>query len=284
MDNKIVIGSAQFGTRYSLNSKQVLKSTECKKILTECKVNKINFLDTAFDYTEAYKILKKIGCEDFNVITKLPKMNFISNHYHENKIYKTLNDFKIKHFYAILFHNEKFIFTKEGEKIFNFLKYLKKNKIVKKIGVSVYNYPILKKIIKYFDIDIIQCPINVFDREFIEKNNVEILKKKNIEIHARSIFLQGLLLLKSKQIPRKFKKYNKYFSEWDNYLKENNISNYFNCINFIKKQSKIDKVILGVDSVNHLNEFIKNWRQKIVLNNDFNLKINDKKLLKPYLW
>ena len=53
MDNKIIIGSAQFGTKYSLNNKKVLKSDECEKIFRKCKINKIKFLDTAFDYLEA---------------------------------------------------------------------------------------------------------------------------------------------------------------------------------------------------------------------------------------
>tara|TARA_B100000900_G_scaffold411973_1_gene432774 strand:- start:34567 stop:35421 length:855 start_codon:yes stop_codon:yes gene_type:complete len=284
MDNKIIIGSAQFGTKYSLNNKKVLKSDECEKIFRKCKINKIKFLDTAFDYFEANKILKKLGCKDFNVITKIPKMNFKSTSYHENKIFNLLNDYNIKQFYAILLHDEKFIFTKDGEKMFNFLKYLKKNNVTKKIGVSVYNFSVLKNIVKNFDIDIVQCPINVFDREFIEKSNINDLKKKKIEIHARSIFLQGLLLLKSKQIPRKFKKYDRYFVEWENYLKKNKISNYLNCINFIKKQLQIDKVIVGVDNVNHLDEFIKNWKKKVFFNDDFNLEIKDKNLLKPYLW
>ena len=49
--------------------------------------------------------------------------------------------------------------------------------------------------------DVIQLPINVLNQEFFQKEFFVELKKKKIEIHARSIFLQGLLIENTKNFP-----------------------------------------------------------------------------------
>ena len=70
----------------------------------------------------------------------------------------------------------------------------KKNKVIKKIGISVYNKNELNEILKVFTPEIIQFPLNVFNQSFNDKKYLQSLKHKGIELHARSIFLQGLLL------------------------------------------------------------------------------------------
>ena len=84
------------------------------------------------------------------------------------------------------------------------MNFLKKKKIIRKIGVSVYNTNELDKILDKYKIDMVQLPLNLFNRTFLYKNYLKKLKKKNIEIHLRSIFLQGILLQDYKKIPKYF--------------------------------------------------------------------------------
>ena len=93
--------------------------------------------------------------------------------------------------YAVLFHDEKQLLSKNGNEIFKFLKYLKNKGIINKIGVSFYTPEILLKTLSNFNIDLIQIPINYINRDFINQKILKKIKKKNIEVHARSIFLQG---------------------------------------------------------------------------------------------
>ena len=99
--------------------------------------------------------------------------------------------------------------TKKGTKIFETLKEAKK-KIIKKYGYSIYSFSNLKKICNKVKPDIIQCPYNILDRRLTEKNNLNFLKKNSIEVHVRSVFLQGLLLM-SKKHTYVFQKMGKYF-------------------------------------------------------------------------
>lgn len=287
MNNKIILGTAQFGSKYGLNSKKTVKLIDCKKIINFALKNNINYIDTAMNYNESYKILSKIGCKKFKVITKIGNFDSSSslNILKLNKkIKKNLQDFKIKNFEAVLFHQENFLLSKTGEKVFKFLLELKKNKIINKIGVSIYNFPILKKIINYYDIDVVQCPVNVFDNDFISHEAINLFKKNNkIEVHARSIFLQGLLLLKTVDIPDKFYRYRRYFNLWNSFLFKNNISNLKYCLNFVKKNKFINRIIVGVQDEAQLDMIIKNYKIKSYLKK-IKFDIQDKKLLKPYLW
>ena len=99
-----------------------------------------------------------------------------------------------------MFHNEKiYSYQKIKLKLKKYLNWTKKT-FYKKIGVSVYSVDYLKKIIlSGIKINVVQIPINIFNQTFDNKLLSDI-KKRNIEIHARSIFLQGLTLKNSKNI------------------------------------------------------------------------------------
>ena len=107
--------------------------------------------------------------------------------------------------------------------VFNYLKKYKKKGKIKKIGVSVYTVQELKNILNIFKPDIIQFPLNVFDQSFIEENFLKILKKKKIELHARSIFLQGTLLRKSINSSLITKTWKNNFKNWNIFLRNNKL-------------------------------------------------------------
>ena len=97
--------------------------------------------------------------------------------------------------------------SKHGSKIFKNLKHFKKKKYFNKIGISIYDTRVLNFIVSNYDLDIVQCPYNILDKRILITGWFDKLKKLGIEVHARSIFLQGLLVDKSL-----IKK--KYFRKW----------------------------------------------------------------------
>ena len=89
------------------------------------------------------------------------------------------------------------------------------------------------------------------------------LKHKGIEIHARSIFLQGLLLLPKDKLPKKFLRYKKLFKDWYNWLDtHHDINSKEACISYIKSLSEIDKIIIGFNNVSEIKEIIKIYKSK----------------------
>ena len=93
-----------------------------------------------------------------------------------------------------MIHDHKNLINKNGKILIKVLTNLKKRKIVKKIGVSLYSPSDLDKIWKFWKPDIIQIPFNVLDQRILRNGWINKLKKNNIKLFIRSCFLQGILI------------------------------------------------------------------------------------------
>jgi len=264
---RISLGTAQFGLNYGISNKSgIVNNKEIKKILNYSKKNNINFIDTASSYGKCHENLGKNDINKFKIVTKLPKVPYFKDsykidHWIKNNFEKILKKLKVKKVYGLLLHQPSQILSDSGPAIYSSLLDLKKNKKINKIGISVYSPSELKKILKLYNFEIINIPLSIANQEFIENNYLKKLKKKKIEIHVRSIFLQGLLLMKINEIPNKFKK-NAFLNKWNNFIIKNNISSVEACILFVKKFKEINKIIVGIESLNQLRQIIRYYNKK----------------------
>ena len=169
-----------------------------------------------------------------------------------------------------MFHDTRILFSKNGKKIFENLLKLKKDNLFKKIGVSIYDFKQIKFLTQNYKINIVQCPFNIIDQRLLEGRWFQYLKKKRIEIHVRSVFLQGVLL-KNKYNSRKYFKEISYLIEnWRLFLKKNKISPIEGALSYIF-QKNIKNVIIGVENTKELknileSRYIKNFIYKFEKN------------------
>lgn len=287
--SKISLGTVQFGIKYGLNpNKKMVNEEEVNKILNYAKLEKIDLLDTAPSYGISEKILGKLDISNFKVVTKT--RHFDNNEINENDLklinidfQNSLKNLKTNNIYAILIHNSNDLLKVGSEKLYEYLLILKKEKKVNKIGVSVYDPIQLKSIINNFDIDIVQLPLNIIDRRMIEDDILSILRKKKIEIHARSIFLQGLLLMDNNEIPKKFNEWRNLWKIWHQWLYENELTALQATIRFVNSIPEVSRVIVGVESEFQLKEIMiasKGLLPKL----PNGLFSNDLNLLNPTNW
>ena len=139
------------------------------------------------------------------------------------------------------------------------------------------------KFIGKLNIDVLECPYNVFDRRIEDKKFIHLLKKNNVKIFVRSIFLQGILLEQNFQKYKFLKKWFKNFEKYNSLLKEKNISNLEACIGFVKSKRFIPSSIIGINDIVQFTEIFEVLKKKMNYNFD-EFKINDTKLLNPYNW
>ena len=281
--NSIVLGCARFSGVYGINSKKNIKLNSIKKILTNNK--KIRHIDTAINYKNANKKLKKINLKKYKVSSKIPFYN-LSKPLVEEKIYKDISshksNLKINNFEILYLHAPKMILSKKRDKIIKILKKLKSEKITKKIGLSVYTPSELNSLLKIFTPDVVQVPLNIFDRRFLEKKLINKLKKIRIEIYFRSIFLQGILLKNFNDLPEYFKKWKKIFKKWEDWLKVKKLSRVEGSLSVLNLVSCKSNLIIGVESNTQSNEIIKSINSKHMP--PFNLRYNKENLINPSKW
>ena len=257
---KLGIGTLQFGLNYGIANKDgKLKNLEINKIKNISKAHNINIVDTANVYGNSEKRLGDLGFSDFKLVSKLPvtqppidRVNWVLKN-----VRKSLKKLNVTKLYGMHIHNTKYLLDKKGYKIYNGLVKAKKDGLINKIGVSVYTIQELKKIILRFKIDLVLLPFNIFDQRLIKSNILQELKDRNIEIHTRTTFLQGLLLLEGSKIPSKFEKYKKYFDNWNKIQKKIKIPKFEICLKYALSNKYIDKVIVGIDNSKQFNLLIK---------------------------
>lgn len=258
--NKIALGTAQFGMKYGIsNFSKELSNYEIKKILKLSEQKNIDLLDTAMGYGFSEE---KIGLNDknnFKIITKLPSLNHEIKDVKEwikQKVNQSLKNLKRQKIYGLLFHDPSMLLRKDGEQIYQIVSNLKEEGIIEKIGISIYSPNILDNLIPKYKIDIVQAPFNLLDRRLLNSGWMKELDNQNIEIHARSIFLQGLLLIPPKEIPKNFKKWINLFENLERWTNENKLKLIEACLLFVSSFDKFKKIIIGVDNFEQLKEIL----------------------------
>lgn len=284
---KLALGTAQFGLDYGVsNLKGQVSLPEIDAILTYAKNSNILTLDTASAYgnSEANLGRVNVGLEQFEIVTKtLPG---VAADRLESAFLTSLQHLRVNRVYALLIHHASDLLSHEGNKLWLALKALQAKSCIKKIGVSVYNAEEIEAILEKYDIEIIQIPINPFDQRLIEKKLLEKLKNKNIEIHARSLFLQGVLLMELERLPAYFTPYQELFKRFHAILNQYELSPLEGLLSFAYSIYQIDRAVVGVTSLKELEE-IKLAYEKVKEFKciDFKtLSMKDEKLINPSLW
>ena len=280
LKSRLVIGSANFTKKYGADSIKI-NHKEKKKILNLAQKNGIYKIDTAKSYLVDKNIFKNID-KKFRFFTKvIPDSRWISLEYCQKQLedhFKIFNNHKVE---TLLFHDIKPLLIKNGSEIFKNLELLKKKKYFQKIGLSIYNTNYLDKIVSNYNFDVIQCPYNILDKRILTTGWFEKLKGLGIEIHIRSIFLQGLLVNKNVYNKNYFKNWKNFFFEWFKNLENNNITPIDYCLSDLLNYD-FDKIIIGINNSKNLKEII-NFKT-IDKNKMINFKISDTKLIDPRNW
>ena len=286
--SKLALGTVQFGTDYGINSGIKVDPNEVTNIINCARNNDISLLDTAQLYGSSEKVLGDINTQDFDIVTKSRGFDQEAITEKEavfviNDLHKSLKLLKQKSLYAFLVHHGEDLLKPGGEMIFNQLQTLKKQGLVNKIGISAYIDNQLIEIIDRFDIDIIQLPMNILDSRLINNGLLNKIYSKGIEIHTRSVFLQGLLLMDLDKRPKYFERWSSLWKFWNEWLADNKLSPLEASIRYMISKPEISRVLVGVDNKDQL--------QSIINAVDGNLppipkelSTNDPDLLNPGNW
>lgn len=263
--NKLVLGTAQLGLNYGIANKTGKPvESEAFKIMKFAVENGISYLDTAHSYGDSeitigkflnsYKAYKN----KLNIITKMPplKRKKVNEEIINNYFLESLRRLGQESIYCYMIHDFSDIENNCDEIGKVFLK-LKENNYIKKIGVSIYDQFQLEFLFKYFDFDLIQLPISIFDQRFITDKFLQGLKRKNIEIHARSIFLQGLLFFEENNLPPKMNKFKDFISRLNEISIKYNLSKEGIALLFVDTINEIDKIVIGVEKISQLQRNVK---------------------------
>jgi aryl-alcohol dehydrogenase-like predicted oxidoreductase len=290
---KLSLGTAQFGLSYGVSNVYGKTSkNNVKKILKYAHKAGVRVLDTAPAYGNSEIVTGELintASDHWDIVTKTPY--FEDNVISSQQINELFDSFKLsqnklgkKNIYGLLVHNCDNLFLPGGDGLLEAMIKLKDEGFIKKIGVSLYNSEQIDRVLDNYSIDLVQLPVSILDQRLLSGHQLKKLKKYGVEIHARSIFLQGLLLMSVRNIPTYLEGIQTALNAFHTEAKKQNISALQLAFGFVQSISEVDKIIVGVNTLNQLHEIIGALPIRVNTTELSNLSIDDPLLLNPSNW
>ena len=267
---KIILGGAQIGMKYGVSNVSAFSRENSYDLLQNALKTGINTIDIASNYGASHEIIREFGVDHFMIHSKLPSIKGYNNS-HRNidveyrilfELEKLLKELNTDSIHTLYFHSEDDIEIANDPKIYDLLKSLKKEGVIKSFGASIYSKNNLNDVF-----DTVQIPLN-----YIQGNDMLNIYKPLKTVICRSIFLQGVLL-GTGNLEKDF--INKHgLSNWHNFLDSKGINPLQLCLAYAKMNCS--SIVLGFDNSEQLLETME------LINN-----VNDKALrdiLEEEMW
>ena len=290
---RLGLGTAQFGSAYGIsNAGGQVSECEVAALLELAQAESVFVLDTAATYGESEAALGRQlrPNHTFRIVTKTvpiaaPCIRNADVQSVADAFERSLERLKTDRVDALLIHHASELTRPGGEVLTAWLRDIRRNGLAAKIGVSCYSVAELAAASKVLVADIVQLPCSVLDRRFLESGQCAALKAAGAEVHARSVFLQGLMLMPPERLPDRFAPFRSCFERLDRYAADHGMTRIELALGFISRQAAIDIAVIGVTSTQELRDVVAAARAAETATADYEgLECADEWLLNPGLW
>jgi aryl-alcohol dehydrogenase-like predicted oxidoreductase len=156
----------------------------------------------------------------------------------------------------LLLHHSAQLLGPQGRALDYALTAIKEEGLVEKVGVSIYSPDELDLLGPHFKFDLVQAPFNVLDRRLATSGWLTRLSQAGTEVHLRSIFLQGLLLMEASSRPATFNRWRTLWDSWHGWLAHQHVTPLQACVSLALAQPAVSRIVVGVDSVVQLQQIL----------------------------
>ncbi len=289
---KLGLGSVQFGSDYGIaNPGGCTPLPEVKRILKAAALGGIEIIDTAPSYVKAedalgaaferghsFRLVTKTPAYDGRAITAQDAVSL------DRTFRQSLARLGADRVYGLLVHHSDDLLAADGERLFAALTEIRARGLVQKIGVSVYGAKDIDAILRRFSIDVVQAPVSVLDQRLIASGHLKALKQSGVEVHARSLFLQGALLMRPDMLPEHLAGLRSTLERFNLFVTRYGGVAVHAALTFAASVQEIDVAILGVNNVHQLEEACR-WRQVGIPPAELlDFALCDDELLDPRRW
>jgi aryl-alcohol dehydrogenase-like predicted oxidoreductase len=262
---RIGLGTVQFGMNYGVSNRSSRPGeSEVAAILARAVARGVGYIDTAPAYGDAEAMLGRLLPEGhgLRIVTKTPPVadEIIERRHGLEWLHAfegSLDRLRVDSLNGLLVHQVADLGKPGWEHLVEALLDVKARGMVGRIGVSVYDEQQLDLAESRFRVELVQLPLNALDRRPIVSGLLGRLKAQGSEIHARSVFLQGLLLMSPAALQEFFgpvrPALTRLHAEWA----QRGLSPLAACLAFVLRQPAIDAAVVGVNSLAEFDEIVE---------------------------
>lgn len=288
---KLGLGTAQFGLDYGVSNRRGKCSCdEVRSILAAARG--IRVIDTAAGYGSSEAAIGQClpRKHEFNIITKTAQ--FGGRPIGEAEVAgldltfrRSLERLRQTSVYGLLVHSCDDLFAPGGERLMAAVRALKERGLVEKIGVSVYDAAQIESVMARFSIDLIQLPVNVLDQRLVNGGQLHSLAEAGVEVHARSVFLQGLLLMDPDMAPAHFEPVRPLLRHYHAAVAAAGMTPVEAALAFVKGVVEVSCVVVGVTIRDEFDEVVTAFAAAANTGVDFSrFAVTDERIVSPPLW
>lgn len=284
---KLALGTVQFGLSYGVaNTSGQVSGEVAAAVLQRAQQADIDTLDTAIAYGDSESVLGRLDVKAWKTVTKLPAVpDGCSDvtQWVKAQAQGSLTRMGLNSLHGLLLHRPDQLLDGKGAELYAALQSLKYEGLVSKIGVSVYGPQELDALHGQYTFDLVQAPLSILDRSLLDSGWAQRLKDNGVEVHTRSAFLQGLLLMSKENRLAKFERWADIWTEWDRWLTETGLTPLQACLQFTNTLDCIDRVVVGVDNLAQLDQIIEAAEGALRSLPQFK-SLQDERLISPATW
>jgi len=251
---KLGLGTVQFGMRYGVSNRMgQTPGQEAGRILAYAAEHGVRVLDTAAIYGESEEVLGRMlpGWHSFDIVTKLPSLLAEDGRFDaeaaDRMLDRSLSRLRQSSVYGLLLHRAQDLLSSSGDEIMAWLLRCRQDGRVRKVGVSVYAEDDIDALSEQYPIQLIQAPVNIFDQRLIRSGALRRCRERGAEIHARSVFLQGLLLMEANEIPAYFRPFAPQIEGYRRYVRLKGLAPLEAALSYVNGLDELDAFICGVN-------------------------------------
>ena len=289
--SRVCLGGAQFGMSYGVsNTRGVVGDADLDNILDLAKSVGITAIDTAQVYGSSESRLGVARCGGFNFVTKMAPLSGCSRPVNEDTIVKqvatSFSNLNVDQLYGVLLHDPEELAQPYSRLLVEILRDFQLRGKIKKVGLSGREVNQTKELVSQFELDLVQLPFNALDRRLERSGGFDFFESLGVEIHVRSVFLQGLLLMKPHERPRFFNRWSDELGFLDSQLNElTPVEKIAALLKPAFDEQRISKLVIGISSFDELRDLVESV--SLVPECQLNLPntlTNAQDLLDPFRW
>lgn len=284
---RLALGTVQFGLPYGVaNTQGRVSLAAAEQMVRFAADSGVDTIDTAIGYGESEQTLGQIGIGEFKVVSKLlplPEAVTDAGEWALRETDASLTRLRIDSLHGLLLHRSSDLHGPQGQVLYAAMQKLKSQGRVRKIGISVYSPAEFDACAGKFDFDLIQAPFNLVDHRLHTSGWLQRLKAQGCEVHIRSAFLQGLLLMPRTGIPAKFKSWDAIWNTWHQWLQQQDADAVSACLAYPLSFQQIDRVVVGANDPEQLRQIAAAAGHEVGHQLP-DLRCNEENLINPAKW
>ena len=272
----IHIGTANFNNNYGIGQRSsVFQSNDLDQLFFEIQNNESIYLDTSQNYEGVEELIGKYANGKLlnKITTKISPSEHDTSNSVVNMVKNSLEKVGQESFYSVLLHNPEILSCENATDIVHGLEQCTNLGLTKSIGISSYETQQIVQFKKRFpQLTNFQINENVLDQKNFKNADLVTLSKTGNRLFARSIFLQGNLLVNYSDLPEFLIPQQEIFKKFIELCDSNKVSQIKCCLDYVKQIAWSSGIVVGINKFTDLIDIIENFSSAIVVS-DFSIDV-----------